>query len=75
MSEHEHRYLSDPISEKLLESLVALAAEVNVLRDRVARLEAQGGAGDTDGADGDTDAFVTAVFGGLCDLGSQEAGS
>ncbi|MBB3064335.1 MULTISPECIES: hypothetical protein [Limibacillus] len=69
--ERSPRFLTDPISEKLLESLVALAAEVNVLRDRVARLEAQ--ADGTELPDGfeSADSFVTSVFGGAATMAAK----
>ena len=67
MAEHNQSFFSDKVSEKLFESLVALAAEVHVLRDRVAHLEALNGmpaTGDRDPAIQSRD-YVQHVFGNL----------
>jgi len=62
MSDSQQAFFTDAVSEKLFQSLVALAAEVNVLRDRVARLE---GRSECPNPSVDADAFVQHVFGGL----------
>mgnify|MGYP007096726220 CR=1 FL=1 len=62
------RTLSDPMTEKLLESLVALAAEVNVLRDRVATLEMS--ANRTSVPDS-AERFVSSVFGGMATMAAR----
>jgi len=71
MTEVAARPLSDPITEKLLESLVALAAEVCVLRDRVAQLEAStDGTQPPDSAES-AERFVMAVFGGMATMAAK----
>jgi hypothetical protein len=60
------RFFADEMTERVFASVVALAAEVSVLRERVARLEgAQGIAeADTDAARA-AESFVADVFGHL----------
>lgn len=66
MPDSPQTFFVDAVSEKLFESLVALAAEVHVLRDRVARLEASTGQSvEADDASAGAEAFVQHVFGGL----------
>ncbi|MDQ2067934.1 hypothetical protein Q9295_16280 [Xinfangfangia sp. CPCC 101601] len=65
MSNIPQTFFADPVTERLFQSVVALAAEVNVLRDRVARLEAGAEAAPQANAAADADAFVQHVFGGL----------
>ena len=61
-------FLTDPMTEKLLESLVALAAEVNVLRDRVSRLESErDGTFPQDGFVA-AEVFVSSIFGGMAQM-------
>jgi len=61
MTENGQKFFSEPTTEKLFESLVALAAEVYVLRERVLHLEAKI---PVDGP-AETKAFVDHVFGWL----------
>ena len=67
MPDSQQTFFADAVSGKLFESLVALAAEVHVLRDRVARLEASSSGQTTGGANMSASAeeFVQHVFGGL----------
>lgn len=60
----------DPIAEKLLESLVALAAEVNVLRDRVAAIEARADGNTPPDSAESAERFVSSVFGGMTTVAS-----
>lgn len=67
MENTEETYFADEVSQKLYQSLVSLAAEVHVLRDRVAHLEALNGmaaTGDRDPAIQTRD-YVWHVFGCL----------
>ena len=69
-------FFKDPAVETLISSVVALASEVYVLRERVARLEAAHPPAPLDpaveaGLRADADAFVAHVFGALTPL--QEA--
>lgn len=70
MPDSQQAFFVDVVSEKLFESLVALAAEVHVLRDRVARLEASstGQPAEIADASASAEAFVQHVFGGLARL-------
>ncbi|ASP23716.1 hypothetical protein ANTHELSMS3_04615 (plasmid) [Antarctobacter heliothermus] len=68
MTDVSARSISDPITEKLLESLVALAAEVSVLRDRVAALEARAEGNSLPASAESAEHFVTAVFGGMASM-------
>jgi hypothetical protein len=63
-----HRFLPDPITEQLLESVVALAAEVNVLRARVGQLEADHSGTDPASVVDETKDFVAAIFHGFAHL-------
>jgi hypothetical protein len=66
----QQTFFADAVSQTLFETLVALAAEVNVLRDRVARLEASSAGQAVENADpsASAGAFVQHVFGGLARL-------
>lgn len=68
MPDPARTFLPDPISEQLLQSLVALAAEVSVLRERVARLEAARDGGSPQPLFAEAESFVTSVFGGIASL-------
>jgi hypothetical protein len=70
MPDSQQTFFVDAVSEKLFESLVALAAEVHVLRDRVFHLEAlsSGQPAETADASASAEAFVQHVFGGLTRL-------
>ncbi|MGE4249122.1 MAG: hypothetical protein AB7F09_07030 [Parvibaculaceae bacterium] len=70
MPDNQQTFFADAVSEKLFESLVALAAEVHVLRDRVTRLEASatGQPAKTPDTAASAEAFVQHVFGGLARL-------
>ncbi|MDR0810484.1 MAG: hypothetical protein LBE86_15390 [Gemmobacter sp.] len=65
MSNTQQTFFADPVSERLFHSLVALAAEVNVLRDRVAQLESGAVPLAPAEVSAAADAFVWHVFGDL----------
>lgn len=67
MPDSQQTFFADGVSEKLFKSLVALAAEVHILRDRVTRLEASSSGPPATAASNSRSAedFVQHVFGGL----------